>query len=190
LGDGDEHEGEVVTIGGPSRDPLGIQAALSMDLIGEIDDIHESPKPAKSLRRSPTVASTTPTRNLPIGDSSDNLMYPERHSNSTQPNRLTDVLEKENDVGPRRRSSKVRVDQGGAGRVRKYKMFENPQTTFFCGGRMMTGGDSVISLILTAVIMLALTGVWLGTTGVWLWVHGKEYGLVKGGGVGIVIVLV
>jgi palmitoyltransferase ZDHHC9/14/18 len=55
---------------------------------------------------------------------------------------------------------------------------------------MMTGGNSLISLVITTVIMLGLTGVWLGTTGVWLWVHGTEYGLMKGAGIAIVIVLV
>jgi palmitoyltransferase ZDHHC9/14/18 len=77
-----------------------------------------------------------------------------------------------------------------AGRIRNFKRVNNPQTTWFLGGRAMTGGDKPWSILLTVVIILGLTGVWLGTTGVWLWKHGTEYGLAKGAGIAIVIVLV
>ncbi|KAK4687376.1 hypothetical protein P7C73_g2735, partial [Tremellales sp. Uapishka_1] len=75
---------------------------------------------------------------------------------------------------------------------RKYRKYQhnNPSTMFFLGGRIQTGGDSPMSLVLSLVVMFGLFGVWLGTTGVWIWRHGHEYGLVKGGGVAIVIVLV
>jgi len=73
---------------------------------------------------------------------------------------------------------------------RKWRKLENPQSTWFAGGRLMTGGDNWWSFVFTAVIILGLTGVWLGTTGVWLWNHGSEYGLATGGGVAVVIILV
>lgn len=73
---------------------------------------------------------------------------------------------------------------------RKYQALENKSTTFFCGGRLMTGGDSPLSFIISVVIILGLSGVWIGTTGVWLWQHGHEYGLASGGGIAIVIIFV
>lgn len=54
----------------------------------------------------------------------------------------------------------------------------------------MTGGDSLLSVGLSVVLMLGMTGVWLGTTGSWLWKHGSEYGIAKGGGVAVVIIFV
>lgn len=75
-------------------------------------------------------------------------------------------------------------------RQRRYKTFENPLTTFFCGGHLMTGGDSYFSMIVTVIIILGMAGVWIGTTGAWLWQHGHEYGLVSGGGVGLVVVFI
>lgn len=76
------------------------------------------------------------------------------------------------------------------GRIRKHKRIDNPLTTWFCGGHMMTGGDSIWSMGLILLLLFGITGVWLGTTGVWLWIHGREYGLAKGADVGIVIVFV
>lgn len=55
---------------------------------------------------------------------------------------------------------------------------------------MMTGGDNPVSVITTLVIILGLSGVWVGTTGVWLWQYGTEYGLAKGGGIAVVIIFV
>jgi len=86
--------------------------------------------------------------------------------------------------------SKFPRDAQTAKRRRKYTILENPQTTWFCGGHLMTGGDSLVSVGMSVTVLLGLSGVWLGTTGVWLWVHGKEYGLAKGGGVAIVIIFV
>jgi palmitoyltransferase ZDHHC9/14/18 len=74
--------------------------------------------------------------------------------------------------------------------IRRYKLFENKQTTWLFGGRMMTGGDNPVSVLTTLVIILGLSGVWVGTTGVWLWQHGTEYGLAKGGGIAVVIIFV
>lgn len=82
------------------------------------------------------------------------------------------------------------ITPGTQKRTRKYKFLENKQTTWFLGGRVMTGGDTPWSIMMTITAILALTGVWMGTTGVWLCQHGTEYGLAKGGGIAIVIVLV
>lgn len=73
---------------------------------------------------------------------------------------------------------------------RRYKSFENPLTTFFCGGHLMTGGDDYYSVALAAFMLLAQSGIWVGTTGVWMWEHGSEYGLASGGGIGVVVVFV
>jgi palmitoyltransferase ZDHHC9/14/18 len=75
-------------------------------------------------------------------------------------------------------------------RERRYKSFENPLTTFFLNGHMVTGGDAWYSAILAMVLLLGMTGVWLGTTGVWMWRHGSEYGLAEGGGIAVTIVFV
>jgi len=75
-------------------------------------------------------------------------------------------------------------------RERRYKSFENPLTTFFLNGHMVTGGDAWYSAILAMVLLLGMAGVWLGTTGVWMWRHGSEYGLAKGGGIAVTIVFV
>ena len=77
-----------------------------------------------------------------------------------------------------------------AKKVRRHTHFGNPQSTWFGGGHMMTGGDSLLSVGLSVVLMLGMTGVWLGTTGSWLWKHGSEYGIAKGGGVAVVIIFV
>jgi palmitoyltransferase ZDHHC9/14/18 len=75
-------------------------------------------------------------------------------------------------------------------RERRYKAFENPLTTFFLNGHLMTGGDAWYSAILALILLFGMTGVWLGTTGVWMWRHGTEYGLAKGGGIAVTIVFV
>jgi palmitoyltransferase ZDHHC9/14/18 len=75
-------------------------------------------------------------------------------------------------------------------RERRYKSFENPLTTFFMNGHMVTGGDAWYSAILALVLLFAMTGIWLGTTGVWMWRHGSEYGLAKGGGIAVTIMFV
>ncbi|WVW83945.1 hypothetical protein I302_105968 [Kwoniella bestiolae CBS 10118] len=73
---------------------------------------------------------------------------------------------------------------------RKYESFENPLTTFFWNGKLMTGGDNWWSILMVTVMLLGLSGVWIGTTGAWMWVHGREYGMVKGGGVAVTIIFV
>ncbi|KAH7926633.1 hypothetical protein BV22DRAFT_1127990 [Leucogyrophana mollusca] len=40
---------------------------------------------------------------------------------------------------------------------------------FFCGGRLLTGGDSPWAFIASVVVVLSITGVWFGTTCVWWW---------------------
>lgn len=74
--------------------------------------------------------------------------------------------------------------------TRRYKNFENKSSTWLCGGRLMTGGDSPVNFIGSIIIILGISGVWLGTTGAWLWVHGHEYGMAKGAGIAITIVFV
>lgn len=74
--------------------------------------------------------------------------------------------------------------------TRRYKEFENKQVTWFFGGRMMTGGDSPLSFIISIILVLGIAGVWVGTTGVWLWKHGTHYGLPSGAGIAICIVFV
>lgn len=75
-------------------------------------------------------------------------------------------------------------------RQRKYQVFAGGDTnvTFFCGGRLMTGGDSPLSFIVSVILHLGVSGVWLGTTGVWLCTEGNNYGLAKGGGIAITAV--
>ena len=73
-------------------------------------------------------------------------------------------------------------------RERRYKSFENPLTTFFLNGYMVTGGDDWYSAILALILLFGMAGVWLGTTGVWMWIHGSEYGLAKGGGIAVTVV--
>ncbi|WWC70020.1 uncharacterized protein I206_103964 [Kwoniella pini CBS 10737] len=73
---------------------------------------------------------------------------------------------------------------------RKYQHFENPLTTFWWNGKLVTGGDNWWSFILIVVVLLGLSGVWIGTTGAWLWIHGTEYGLLQGAGVAITIIYV
>lgn len=40
---------------------------------------------------------------------------------------------------------------------------------FFCGGRLLTGGDSPWAFIASLTLVVALSGVWFGTTCVWYW---------------------
>lgn len=116
--------------------------------------------------RSITGASSRPQGTLPDSHSSEDLV---RHSSSV-----------EKPAMPYRPRTAMRR--------RRYQTFENPLSTWFCGGHLMTGGDSYFSMIFTLVIIFGLSGVWLGTTGAWLWQYGHEYGLVRGGGIAVVVV--
>ncbi|KAG1891357.1 DHHC palmitoyltransferase-domain-containing protein [Suillus subluteus] len=40
---------------------------------------------------------------------------------------------------------------------------------FFCGGRLLTGGDSPWAFIASLTLVFGLSGVWFGTTCVWYW---------------------
>lgn len=40
---------------------------------------------------------------------------------------------------------------------------------FFCGGRLLTGGDSPWAFIASLTLVVGLSGVWFGTTCVWYW---------------------
>lgn len=75
-------------------------------------------------------------------------------------------------------------------KTRRYKNFENKNSTWLCGGRLMTGGDSPVNFIGSIILILGISGVWLGTTGAWLWRHGHEYGMAKGAGIAVTIVFV
>ncbi|WVR07052.1 hypothetical protein IAU60_004091 [Kwoniella sp. DSM 27419] len=92
------------------------------------------------------------------------------------------------DAFPDRRQRRIRSSPPGS--QRNYETFENPLTTFFCGGHLMTGGDNYLSIAFALMVLLGVSGVWIGTTGVWLWQHGREYGLARGAGVGITILFV
>ena len=164
---------------GPSGDvqampePSGIDAVLALG-----PDDKSTPHWRKNEARRPSVTkiSTLPIPAEAAQSSSGNLT-----------NGMGGAAEKIN--GRRYLTYHARAEQQ-VQRRRKYTMFESPQTTWFCGGHLMTGGDSMFSVVLTVLILLGLTVVWLGTTGAWLWVHGTEYGLAKRGGVAIVIVFV
>ncbi|KAG0705063.1 DHHC palmitoyltransferase-domain-containing protein [Suillus ampliporus] len=43
------------------------------------------------------------------------------------------------------------------------------QNRFFCGGRLLTGGDSPWAFIASLTLVFGLSGVWFGTTCVWYW---------------------
>ncbi|KZT35075.1 hypothetical protein SISSUDRAFT_1051964 [Sistotremastrum suecicum HHB10207 ss-3] len=47
------------------------------------------------------------------------------------------------------------------------------QNKFFFGGRLLTGGDSIIPFLCTLLVVFGVTGVWFGTTCVWWW-HNKS----------------
>lgn len=74
--------------------------------------------------------------------------------------------------------------------TRRYEEFENKNSTFFCGGNLMTGGDTPLSFIVSIILLLGVSGLWIGTTGVWLWLHAHEYGMARGAGVAITVVFV
>ncbi|GMK59443.1 hypothetical protein CspeluHIS016_0800490 [Cutaneotrichosporon spelunceum] len=71
---------------------------------------------------------------------------------------------------------------------RRYTEFENTNSTFFCSGHLMTGGDTPLSFILSVILLLGISGLWVGTTGVWLWKHAHEYGMASGAGIAINVV--
>jgi palmitoyltransferase ZDHHC9/14/18 len=73
---------------------------------------------------------------------------------------------------------------------RRYTEFENKNSTFFCSGRLMTGGDTPLSFILSIILLLGVSGLWVGTTGVWLWQNAHEYGMARGAGIAITVVFV
>lgn len=149
---------------GVSPEPVSLDAMVAG---GPLENRYIQPSRTEhSLRQSMTDMSTP--RRPPRELSSDNLMSTLRG-------------EKAPDQPTQQRQGKPE---------RKWRKLENPQSTWFAGGRLMTGGDNWWSFVFTAVIILGLTGVWLGTTGVWLWNHGSEYGLATGGGVAVVIILV
>ena len=125
------------------------------------------------------AAYTSTVRNQALSPSSKHLVN----------GRTNGIRDQTEDKGIESRNPSLIQDQSPQ-RVRRYTKFDNPQTTWFCGGYLMTGGDSLLSVALAIVVMFGLTGVWLGTTGVWLWKHGSKYGLVKGGGIVVVIILV
>lgn len=74
---------------------------------------------------------------------------------------------------------------------RKYKRLESQplqSNSYFCRGRLVTGGDSILPLICSFVIVFGLGGLWLGTTGVWMWRDGLGGGGAGAGGKAAVII--
>ncbi|KAG1756430.1 DHHC palmitoyltransferase-domain-containing protein [Suillus paluster] len=55
-----------------------------------------------------------------------------------------------------------------ASRQRIYQRHPS-QNRFFCGGRLLTGGDSPWAFIASLTLVFGLSGVWFGTTCVWYW---------------------
>ncbi|KAH7908880.1 DHHC palmitoyltransferase-domain-containing protein [Hygrophoropsis aurantiaca] len=53
---------------------------------------------------------------------------------------------------------------------RIYRQYPS-RNRFFCGGRLLTGGDSPWAFIASVLVVLSITGVWFGTTCVWWWHH-------------------
>jgi hypothetical protein len=75
--------------------------------------------------------------------------------------------------------------------VRKYKRLQAQplqSTTYFLQGRLITGGDSILPLIGSFVLVLGMGGLWLGTTGVWVWRDGLGAGGAGKGGKAAVII--
>ncbi|KAE8537849.1 hypothetical protein D1P53_005910 [Cryptococcus gattii VGV] len=138
----------------------------------------------RSLRRSLATASSPP-RPAPMVLSSDNLVRREAEEKPS----LTDFKRQSHF---RTTFERIRHQNNSSkpNRQRKYISFENPLSTFILGGHVLIGGDTWYSMTLVLVLLLGISGVWLGTTGVWMWLHGTEYGLGKGGGIAATIVFV
>lgn len=151
--------------------PLGIEAMLAG---GPGEEHPPDPGWDRSLSHSVTDSATLP--------------HPDGHDMSSD--HLVNRVEEKSNGAAKPPTGRTGPSSRSPKRLRRYTKFENPQTTWFCGGYLMTGGDSLISVSLALVVLFGLTGVWLGTTGAWLWKHGSEYGFARGGGIAIVIILV
>ncbi|KGB74458.2 hypothetical protein CNBG_0296 [Cryptococcus deuterogattii R265] len=138
----------------------------------------------RSLKHSLATASSPP-RGAPMVLSSDNLVRREAEEKPS----LTDFKRQSHF---RTTFERIRHQNNSSkpNRQRKYISFENPLSTFILGGHILIGGDTWYSMTLVLVLLLGISGVWLGTTGVWMWLHGTEYGLAKGGGIAATIVFV
>lgn len=138
----------------------------------------------RSLRHSLATASSPP-RGAPMVLSSDNLVRREAEEKPS----LTDFKRQSHF---RTAFERIRHQNNSSkpNRQRKHISFENPLSTFILGGHVLIGGDTWYSMTLMLVLLLGISGVWLGTTGVWMWLHGTEYGLGKGGGIAATIVFV
>ncbi|EGN95508.1 hypothetical protein SERLA73DRAFT_113091 [Serpula lacrymans var. lacrymans S7.3] len=53
-------------------------------------------------------------------------------------------------------------------RARRYKQHPS-RNTFFCGGHLLTGGDSPWAFIASLIAAFGISGAWFGTTCVWWW---------------------
>ncbi|KIM65346.1 hypothetical protein SCLCIDRAFT_113251 [Scleroderma citrinum Foug A] len=53
-------------------------------------------------------------------------------------------------------------------RKRKYEQYPS-RNRFFCGGRLITGGDSPWAFLASLAVVCAISGVWFGDTCVWWW---------------------
>jgi palmitoyltransferase ZDHHC9/14/18 len=154
----------------------------------------------RDLRYSVTDASSPPRTHLAELSSDDlvrpsnadfaekNLVNGRAHGHSSHPLRSSFVVKRAS-VG-RKGSGSPEGQKTAPTSYRRYTHFENSLQSWFCGGHLMSGGDNLFSFAMTLVLLLGITGVWIGTTGVWLWHHGREYGLTRGGGVAVVIIFV
>lgn len=74
---------------------------------------------------------------------------------------------------------------------RRYKRYHNYQlqdTTYFCHGRLLSGGDNILPFLGSIILLLGLGGLWIGTTGVWVWRDGLGGGGAGAGGKAAVII--
>ncbi|OCF43186.1 hypothetical protein I317_03031 [Kwoniella heveanensis CBS 569] len=169
--------------------PEGQHQGMSFGAALALSDMTKSERPSdiktqgwdRSIGRSITEVSTPPRTAASIMSSDETNLVNRERSSSLDKGKNHAMQQSSANPNPRSTGSNRR-------KKRKYETFENPLTTFFCGGRLMTGGDNYLSLAVVLVVLLGLSGVWLATTGAWLWVNGREYGLVRGGGVAITII--
>jgi palmitoyltransferase ZDHHC9/14/18 len=180
--------------------------------VGETDrDVGESPPTAGSKSSAGRPALTEQTYGRPphfrhsLAEASSQHATQAEYSSddlvSTQQKRGAGKLEVEKD-SPKRRASSQRYpsyhERNASHRQsrqpdtpqRRYQLFDNPLSTFWLKGRVMTGGDNYLSVALVLVLLLGITGVWFGTTGIWYWQYAGDYGLIRGGGIAIDIVFV
>lgn len=101
-------------------------------------------------------------------------------------------------TGPPNTSKRIEANDTSHGirppfaiRQRRYEEFAKyplQDTKYFCGGRLLTGGDNIFPFLASIVLLLGLGGLWLGTTGVWIWRDGLGGGGAGAGGKAAVVI--